>query len=116
MKLWRLLVVVALAGTLAVACGGDDGDGGGGGGGTATDTVTMTDTAYQPSDPVVGSGTTLTLTNEGAATHSFTLEDQSIDEVVAAGESTSVELTLEPGTYDFDCTFHPELTGTLTVE
>lgn len=114
MKRSRLLVLVAVAGLLAAGCGG--GGEGGGNGGTATDTITMVDNAFQPTDPLVGSGSTLTLTNDGVATHTFTMEDQGIDEVIAAGEGSSVEITFDPGTYDFDCSLHPEMTGTLTVE
>ena len=78
---WMLMVAL-VAGT---ACGSDGGGGGGGNGngaGTATDTVTMVDNAFEPADPVVEAGSTLTLVNEGKAAHTFTVADEGIDELV----------------------------------
>ncbi len=113
----RLVLTVALvAGT---ACGGDGGDGGGGDGGgtgTATDTVTMIDNAFEPADPVVDEGSTLTVVNEGEAAHTFTIQEEGIDEVVEPGDEASVEISVAAGEYGFDCSFHPEMTGTLTVQ
>jgi plastocyanin len=110
-----LLMVALVAGT---ACGGDGGDGGDGGGGTgtATDTVTMVDNAFEPSDPVVEAGSSLALPNDGQASHSFTIADEGIDEVVEAGGEASIEISLTAGEYGFDCSFHPEMTGTLMVQ
>lgn len=116
MRYSRLVLVLALAGLLGTACGGDGGGGGGGDDGTATDTVTMVDNAFEPTDPVVSSGSTFNLVNEGAATHTFTIEAEGIDEQVEAGAEATVSISLDPGSYDFDCSFHPEMTGTLTVE
>lgn len=116
MRYPRLVVVVVFAGLLGTACGGGGGEDGGGDGGTATDTVTMVDNAFEPTDPLVSSGDTLDLVNEGAATHTFTIEAEGIDEQVEAGADATVTISLDPGMYDFDCSFHPEMTGTLTVE
>ena len=122
MRYPRMLIVLALVATLGAACGGNgDGGtaeegGGDGGGGTATDTVTLVDNAFEPSDPQVEAGSTLTLTNDGEAAHTFTTEDGSIDEELAPGAESSAEITLDPGSYGFVCSFHPEMTGTLTVQ
>jgi len=111
-----VLFAVLVAGTACGGGGGEDGNGGGNGAGTTTDTVTLVDNAFEPSDPVVDAGSTLALVNEGAASHTFTLADQDIDETLEAGAESSVEISLEAGTYDFDCSFHPEMSGTLTVQ
>jgi plastocyanin len=97
---------------LGAACGGD---GGGGGGSTSTDSLTMVDNAFEPESITVAADSTLTVTNEGQAVHSFTIEEEGIDEDVPAGESTTVDITLAAGEHPFVCTFHPEMTGTLTV-
>jgi plastocyanin len=76
----------------------------------------MIDNAFEPSDPLVETGSTLTLTNDGEAAHTFTLEDGSIDEQVAPGAEASASISLDPGSYGFTCAFHPEMTGTLTVQ
>ncbi|MGH2709748.1 MAG: cupredoxin domain-containing protein [Actinomycetota bacterium] len=116
MKHLRLVVLMAVVGLLGAACGGDGGGGNGGDGGSTAGTVTMVDNAFEPTDPTVASGDTLSLENQGQATHTFTLEDDSIDEQVAAGSTASVTVSLDPGSYGFACTLHPEMTGTLTVQ
>ena len=109
-----VLTVALVAGS---ACGGDGGGGGNGGGtGTATDAVTMVDNAFEPTDPVVEEGSTVTLVNEGEAAHTFTIGEEGIDEIVQAGDEASLEISLAAGEYDFVCSFHPEMTGTLTVQ
>jgi plastocyanin len=120
MRFSRLFVMLASVALLGAACGGGGesggGDSGGEGGGTTTDTVTMVDNAFEPSDPAVESGSTVNLVNEGQAAHTFTLDDGSIDEQIAPGAEASVDITLDAGSYEFVCSFHPEMTGTLTVQ
>ncbi|MGH2691086.1 MAG: cupredoxin domain-containing protein [Actinomycetota bacterium] len=117
MRYSRLIVMLAFVVLLGAACGdGGDGGGGDGGAGTATDTVTMVDNAFEPTDPAVSADSTLTLRNDGEAAHTFTLEDGSIDEQVEPGAEASVSISLEPGEYGFACSFHPEMSGTLTVQ
>ena len=115
MKLTRILVPLALAAMLTGACGGGDSGGGGGDGGTTADGLTMVDNAFEPESLSVAADSTLTVTNEGQATHSFTIVGEDVDETVSAGDSTTVDVALAAGDYDFVCTFHPEMTGTLTV-
>ena len=116
----RLILQLLLAGLVAAGCGGDSDTGGGGdttdGGGSTTDSLTMIDNEFQPSDLTVASGSTLTVTNDGQAPHTFTTEDGSIDQQVDAGTESSVDITLDAGDYEFHCNFHPEMTGTLTVQ
>ena len=117
MRYARWVFVVGLV--AATACGGgDDGGGNGDGGGTdtATDTITMVDNAFEPSDPVVDEGSSVTLANEGEAAHTFTIEEEGIDEMVDAGGEASIDISLAAGEYGFVCSFHPEMTGTLTVQ
>jgi plastocyanin len=118
MRYRRLVLTVALAGLIAGACGGGGGDNGGdgGGGGTATDTITMVDNEFRPSDPAVPAGSDLTLKNDGSALHSFTIEDEGIDEQVQPGAEATLTISVAAGTYAFACSFHPEMTGTLTVQ
>jgi plastocyanin len=103
---------VALSALLVLAaCGGD-----GGGGGETTDTVTMVDNAFEPSE-FTAAGDSLTVTNEGQALHSFTVGEAGIDQDVQPGESADIDLSgAEAGTFDLQCKYHPEMTGTITVE
>ena len=107
----RLAILLAAVAVLGAACGGD-----GGGGGETTDSVTMVDNEFQPSEFTAAS-TTVSLTNDGQAVHSFTIPDGDVDVVVQAGDSADADLSgLDAGTFDFECTFHPEMTGSVTVQ
>jgi plastocyanin len=118
----RWIAAGLLVGAFALgACGGDDeggaeegptgGGDGGAGGGTS---ITIEGFAFSPSTVQVSGETTLTITNEDGATHTFTLDDGSVDEEVASG--ASVEVTVNPSeTTGFHCAIHPQMTGTLEV-
>ena len=112
MRIARFTIAIAAVALLGAACGGD---GNGGGGGGTTDSVTMVDNEFQPSSFTAGSST-ISVTNDGQALHSFTIADGDIDQDLQAGESAEVDLSgLEAGTYDLICKYHPEMTGSLTV-
>ena len=117
MRFMRWTLVLSLVAVLGAACGGGGNGGGeeGGGEGAATDQLVMVDNAFEPSELTVESGVTLTVTNDGAAAHTFTMEEQEIDVTVPPGGESPVDVTLDAGDYPFVCTFHPEMTGTLTV-
>lgn len=121
MRYSRLFVALALAGLLGAACGGDGGgttDGGDGGGPptATTDSISVRDNEFVPSEFTVDAGATLILTNGGQAAHTFTLEDGSIDEELDPAVQISVTVPSAAGDYPFGCSFHPEMTGTMTVQ
>ena len=124
MRFSRTVILLAFVAMVAAACGGDGGgttDGGdaGDGGGattTTTDSVSVRDNEFVPSEFTVDAGATLTLTNGGQAAHTFTLEDGSIDEELDPAVQIDVTMPSAPGDYPFVCSFHPEMTGTLTVQ
>ncbi|MGZ8619829.1 MAG: cupredoxin domain-containing protein [Actinomycetota bacterium] len=116
-----LIAVVASAGLLAVACSsGNDGSttstGGGGGAvvpGTAK--IGIADLAFEPSTLTVASGaTTITVTNSDTVTHTFTLDDGSVDETIDPGQSVDVTVNIT-ATTGFHCSIHTSMTGTLQV-
>jgi plastocyanin len=119
LKRITLLIAVAALTTVAVACGGDGGGGGGtdGGDGGAADTLVMIDNAFQPASWATSAGSH-TVSNDGAALHNLTIEEAGIDEDVQPGQSTTVDLDLEPGEYEMVCKYHAAqgMTGTLTIE
>ena len=122
---WMRLLGALFAVTLLVsACGGDDAepaDGGGngeetngddGGGGGAD--VTIVDFGFSPTELSVTEGQTITVTNIGETSHTFTTDDEGIDQTIGVGET--VEITLTGVTSGgFHCEFHSQMTGTLTV-
>ena len=116
----RTLAAFGIAALLATACGGDDGDPAaasedGGGGGSVT--VTAEDFAFAPDSVTAAVGDTIELANEGESPHNLQAEEADLDEDVDAGETVSIDLAdVEPGTYDFICSFHPDdMTGTLEI-
>lgn len=125
MKRYMFSLVAALALTLA-ACGGDEGGGNGSDGGSPTDcvdlsaddpfTVRMVDNAFEPSCFTARSEATITVINEGALPHTFTIEGTQVDVTVQPGDTFNGESAgLAPGNYDLMCTLHPEMTGTIEV-
>lgn len=78
--------------------------------------ITVEDFAYELPAPVAP-GATITVINDGEATHTVTAQDTgTFDAVVAGGETTTFTAPEEPGEYPITCTYHPEMSGTLVVE
>jgi plastocyanin len=128
---WARLVAGLFAISLVLAaCGGDDdgGDIGENGGPTGEttngatgeteaggdNTIVMQGFAFQPSTIEVSGPTEFTIVNEDTATHTFTLDDGSIDETVAGGASVTVTIDVTES-QPFVCTLHPGMDGTIEV-
>jgi len=113
-----LIAAVASAVLVLAACGGSDTSS------TAptsdgvvptTAAIGIADLAFEPSTLTVASGTTtITVTNSDTVTHTFTLDDDSVDETIEPGQSVDVSVDLTAST-GFHCTIHPSMTGTLQV-
>lgn len=83
----------------------DEDDGGAGGGGDAD--VTARNLDYEPRQVRVEAGDDITIANEDATVdHTFTIEDQDVDEIVPAGDEIEVRVDLDAGTYTAICRFH----------
>ena len=117
MKLARSFVALLVVGVLGAACGGDDApeaSSGGDEGGPVT--LTAANFAFSPADISAGVGDTIEFTNEDDTEHSFTSEEAGIDEDAEGGGSVSISLgDVEPGSYEYVCKYHPEMTGNLEV-
>jgi plastocyanin len=138
----RRMVIGVLAGVLALAaagCGGGDDEGDGSasattaapettsapettaaaGGGTEDEfQLTASGFAWDKTslEMAAGSEVKVEVTNDDSASHSFTFEDASVDQTVAAGEDATVTFTAPAaGSYEFRCKFHGAMTGTVTV-
>jgi plastocyanin len=94
----------------AASSGGDAG-----GGATSKATITVADFAFDPSSVDVSAGkVTLTVTNDDSTAHTFTLDDDSSDTSLPAGETQTIQLDLSQ-TVGWHCSIHPSMTGTLNV-
>jgi plastocyanin len=72
--------------------------------------------AFSPSSLAATAGSVhFTITNRDAATHTFTVTGTDVDVRVAGGSSGTATSTLAAGSYEFHCTIHASMTGTLTV-
>lgn len=133
--LTNALIVLALALPVGlVACGDDDDDETSASpattseseaGGGETVAVSETDFAIDPANPTVQAGTvTFEVTNNGQAPHNLEVEGNGIEEELEsdlqAGDSGTLTVDLEPGTYEWYCPVgdHAEqgMEGELTVE
>jgi probable HAF family extracellular repeat protein len=83
--------------------------------------VVMRDIVFEPTELTIPADTNVTvrLSNEGAAAHSFVVEELGINVSLAPGESAEVVINAPPGEYDFVCDVpgHTEagMVGTLIV-
>lgn len=134
-RLWELFVagLAVLVLTSAACSSGDEGPTGAGAtsaetGGGETQTseagtevggepdVKAEDFQFDPTEVKAASGDTIIVKNDSASTpHTFTVADTDIDQSLDPDTAVEVKIDLDPGTYDFMCTIHPQMTGTLTV-
>jgi plastocyanin len=111
MRLRWMAIALASFAVLGTACSGDQG----GGPGPTTDSIAMVDNEFQPADFSAASDS-VTVTNDGQTLHNFTLSAADLDEDVQPGDTTDVDLSgLGPGSYDLECKYHPEMTGSVTI-
>jgi plastocyanin len=106
-------VLFGIVALVAVGCAG--GDGGAEASPLATTTVDMPKSyRFDPVAIIVQADATVTWTNNDNFTHSVRLEGQ---EPLVAAPGASVQHTFDaPGTFRYDCSFHPQnMKGTVIV-
>jgi plastocyanin len=108
------LVLVALAGLLALgACGTDEASTAATAAGNGGPTVAVQEMAYTPETLTVQAGATVTwVWNDGAIAHDVN-GDGFRSQVMSEG--TFSHRFDQPGTYDYVCTLHPNMTATIEV-
>jgi plastocyanin len=123
----RLVAGLFVLSLVVAACSSDD-DGGGttdttggatgataetgsSGGGT---TITIAGFAFDPNTITVSGPTEVTVTNNDSTTHTFTLDDGSVDETVEPGATVTVTVDVSAST-GFHCNIHPQMTGQIEV-
>ena len=124
----RTTVVVMVAALAAASCSSGGGgssspSAGGCTAATATDltgddpfTITIQNYTYHPSCFMAKNNSTIVITNKDGVTHTFTVIGTGVDVAIDAGKTvTKPGANLAPATYDFHCTIHPQITGTVIV-
>ena len=120
---WRPVAVVLGAALIFAACGGDGGSKADrnadeaeteGGGGTP---VAIANFVYEPQELQVPPGTKVTWTNKDSAPHNVQdLSDLKIPISPDLLEGYSFSITYwKTGTYPYNCSLHPFMTGTIKV-
>jgi plastocyanin len=123
----RLVAGLFVLSLVAAACSSDDGGGGttattggatgstaatgGGGGGTS---ITIAGFAFDPDTITVSGPTEVTITNNDSTTHTFTLDDGSVDQTMDPGATETVTVDVSAST-GFHCNIHPQMTGQIEV-
>jgi plastocyanin len=125
----RLVAGLFVLSLVVAACSSDDNGGGttattggatgstgstaatGGGGGT---TITIAGFAFDPSTITVSGPTEVTITNNDSTTHTFTLDDGSVDQTMDPGATETVTVDVSAST-GFHCNIHPQMTGQIEV-
>jgi plastocyanin len=82
------------------------------------DDETITIAGFAFGEPLtVAPGTTIKVVNTDAAPHNVTAADGSFETPdLNKGDTANITAPTTPGRYEFTCTLHPEMTGTLLVE
>jgi plastocyanin len=136
MKRWLLLLLACVAlGLVVGGCGGDDDDdggaqkseqpaesggggdkqsGGGAGGGTQ---VVMQGIKFDPASVTVSAGDTVTWTNEDSVGHDVTGDGFKSGDPGGLQNGDTFEHTFDKaGTFDYVCTVHPGMEGSVKVK
>ncbi|HEY6566389.1 MAG TPA: cupredoxin domain-containing protein [Actinomycetota bacterium] len=115
MRIVTGIVIAALA-VGGIACSGDEVEPPPCPNPTQATTVVMDDFSYGPNCLAVDADAIVSLDNQGAAPHTFTIEGTGVDADVAAGEQGSADLAgVAPGAYTVTCTYHPQMLAVVEV-
>ena len=71
--------------------------------------------AFGPAELQIAAGTTVTWTNQDAASHTVTADDGSFDSGNLTTGQTFSQTFDTPGTYTYHCNIHPSMTATIVV-
>ncbi len=81
----------------------------------AQETVAIINSHYKPTPLTVAVGDTVTWINEGFILHNVTaMNGEFASGTLHGGQKFSVKFT-KPGTFDYMCTIHPQMSGTVIV-
>lgn len=86
------------------------------GGNNTSSSVSINNMKFDASDITIKAGTTVTWTNNDSAPHTVTANDGTFDSGnMNYGAKFSYTFS-KAGTYKYRCTYHPAMTGTVTVQ
>ena len=121
---WSILAAVVLTSAVAAGCGGgnDNKNPMNPGGGTPDVTINITGqngaNSYNPSPDTVTVGQKVAWHNSNGTTHTATVTGTggfNTSNVGAGSSSAAIQMNTV-GTFNYHCTIHPAMTGTLVVK
>lgn len=127
MKKWITLVAIAVLAVALVALMGCSSGGGtssssaapsggtsSGGASAGGDAVTIQNFSFSPASLTVKTGATVTWTNKDSVAHTVVGTDFKSDQIAPGATYTHAFTTA--GSYDYHCSIHPSMTGTIIVQ
>jgi plastocyanin len=108
-----------------LACGGSSDStgpvntgGGGGGGGVSTNAVDIQNRTFSPSVIKVAPGTSVTWSNQSNEAHNVTFANgvSGSGGTIGAGGTAALVMPTAAGTYNYTCTFHAGMSGSVQVQ
>jgi plastocyanin len=84
----------------------------------AADSISISNFKFAPSSLTVAPGTKITVTNHDTATHTVTATTNKAFDTgnISGGATTTFTAPTTPGTYNYICSIHTYMTGTLIVK
>lgn len=82
----------------------------------ATTSVSLENIAFNPSNISVSVGQEVTFTNNDSVTHTITADDNSFNSGNVAKGQSYKHVFNKAGTYNFHCSVHPSMKGTVSVK
>jgi plastocyanin len=119
-----LLAICAVLALAAAGCGGGD-DGGGASSGTSSAAassgggvaIKMQNIAFDPKAVTVKAGQKITWTNDDTTDHNVTADSGADFKSDNFGKDATFDFTPDKaGTIKYECTIHPGMTATITVQ
>jgi amicyanin len=117
MMIWIRNVAVALLLVATAAACGSSSSGGSPASSGSGNTVVIKGFKFNPSTLTVKAGTKVTFTNDDSTTHNTRSSGSSTINSgdLSKGQTYTVTFT-KPGTYNYTCTIHPFMHGTVIVQ
>ena len=94
----------------------DDDDNGGGGGNQGPNEVWMQSNSFSPQNLTVNAGTTVVWTNKDGTAHTVTSDTGVFGSGNLGNNATFSFMFATAGSFQYHCTLHPGMTGTITVQ
>jgi plastocyanin len=115
--LWITAFVLVTSGTLLLAACGESSPNSNSSGGNTVEMVESGGVySFSPDKLTVTKGTKVTWTNKSDAPHTVTSDDNTFTSSGTLKESDTFEMTFNTaGTFKYHCTFHSNMTATITV-